>query len=140
MMLRTPKAGKIRAVASVKYSLLAPPRVREYILAMADKEWDPEDFVRHGQDLLRATWRLETAKVRNVRMRPDLMRSPAFQNELRPRIGHQLKLIKVGQPIHPLVLRGKDLLIFDGFARLPASLAAFTPSAPPRCAAAPPLC
>ncbi len=111
---------KFRVVGGIRYGLIEPSVVREHILSMADQEWDPEDFARSGKDLRNATWKLEKVKVQSVRMHTELMRSREFRNDLRLRIGRVLKLIKRGGSIPPLVLRGKDLLIFDGYAGLHA--------------------
>jgi len=111
---------KFRVVGGVRYGLIESSMVREHILSMADKEWDPEDFVRSGKDLRNATWRLEKVRVQSVRMRAELIRSRGFQDDLRPRIGRVLKMIQAGRSIPPLVLRGEDLRIFDGYARLHA--------------------
>jgi len=62
-------------VGGVRFGLIEPSMVREHILSMADKEWDPEDFVRSGKDLRNATWKLEKVRVRSVRMRAELIRS-----------------------------------------------------------------
>lgn len=111
---------KSEVLGGVRYRLIKPSKIREHILSMANNEWDPEDFIHYGEDLRKATWKLERVRIEKVRMRPELIRSRDFRKELRPRIANHLNLIKAGRPMPPLVLRGEDFLIFDGYARLHA--------------------
>lgn len=87
---------------------------------MADKEWDPEDFDKYGEELQSAVWGLVIVEVQDVKEHPEIIRSEEFLTDLRPRIQTVSKLIREGKPIPPLILRGKDHLIFDGYARLHA--------------------
>lgn len=102
--------SKNRFFAGIAYAVLAKPRVRKYIIAVASAEWDPEDFEEFGSDLLGATWTLEVVEVSKIKVRPELMRSRKFLADLRPRIEAVSRRIAQGMPIPPLVLRGKDYL------------------------------
>ena len=50
-------------------------------------------------------------------MRPELLASERFQAELKGRIAIQIGLIRERTPIPPLVMRGGDLFLFDGYPR-----------------------
>ena len=50
-------------------------------------------------------------------MRAELLVSEEFQANLKDRIATQIGLIRARTAIRPLVLRGGDLFLFDGYAR-----------------------
>ena len=111
--------SETRTVAGVKYALIDPRKVRDYVLSIAEKEWDPEDFEKFGEDLRQAKWRLRIVRVQDIKAQPALMRSEEFLRDLRPRIEAVSKRITERKPIPPLILE-RDSLVFDGYARLHA--------------------
>ena len=105
-------------VEGVAYDVITEPAaVERHVRAMADEEWDPEDFEKFGEDLRGQRWTLERVLVADVRPQQALLDSPVFRADVGPRIATQRRLRAEGVPIPPLVLRGRDKLIFDGYAR-----------------------
>lgn len=112
------RAEQIRTLSGIKYEALVPSRVRHHVLSVAGQEWDPEDFEEFGDDLRKSVWRIEVVEVRRIKKLGRLMRSKRFLKELRPRIKTVSKFMAQGRAIPPLILRGSDYLVFDGYARL----------------------
>jgi hypothetical protein len=108
---------QIKELEKVNYQILPANEVSEYIQNMAKEEWGPEDFELYGDDLNKSEWKLEEIELDKITMRADLLASEEFMKDVEPRIENQLKIIPAGIAIPPLVLRGSDLLIFDGYAR-----------------------
>jgi hypothetical protein len=108
---------QIKELEEVKYQVLPANQVNEYIQNMAKDEWEPEDYELYGEDLNKSEWKLEEVELDQITMRADLLASEEFIKDVEPRIENQLKIIPTGVAIPPLILRGSDLLIFDGYAR-----------------------
>lgn len=106
-----------RVLDGITYRLIPDNDIRDYILEMADNEWDPEDFDMYGDELHQSDWELQEITLDHIQPNAELLASKKFQQDLQPRIKNQFELFKQGVSIPPLVLRGKDLLIFDGYAR-----------------------
>ncbi|MEE4298082.1 MAG: hypothetical protein V2J24_01455 [Pseudomonadales bacterium] len=105
-------------VDGIEYEVLdEPEQIEGYVLRVADEEWDPEDFDDFGADLHGKSWSLERVAVARVRPQNTLLASPEFQADVQPRIAAQRCMHRRGEAIPPLILRGADLLIFDGYAR-----------------------
>jgi hypothetical protein len=101
----------------VKYYVLSENEVRDYVISVAKEEWETEDFDLYGDDLYKSKWKLEEIEVDKITMRADLLASNEFLKDVSPRIEKQLEIIPTGINIPPLILRGSDLLLFDGYAR-----------------------
>lgn len=108
---------QIKELEEVNYQILPANEVSEYIQNMAKEEWEPEDFELYGDDLNESEWKLEEVELDQITMRADLLASKEFIKDVEPRVENQLKIIPTGVAIPPLILRGSDLLIFDGYAR-----------------------
>jgi hypothetical protein len=105
-------------VDGIEYDVLTDPEAIEaFVLRMADEEWDPEDFDAFGADLVGQTWSLEQVPVTVIKPQQALLDSPEFQDDVQPRIAAQRRIHRSGGSVPPLVLRGGDYLIFDGYAR-----------------------
>lgn len=109
--------GTMRTVENVNYSVTNPENVRAYVIGVAEKEWEKKDFDLYGDDLYKSEWKLEEADVDQIKLNEQMLATEAFQNDLRPRIQNQIEIHKKSIIIPPLILRGKDLFIFDGYAR-----------------------
>lgn len=108
----------MRIIDGIKYQLIDNGKIRDYIVDVANKEWEKEDFVKYGTDLETSRWMLKVVDVRKIKVNEDLMRSIEFQKDLKRRIKIIKKILLKDKLIPPLILRGKDLFIFDGYARL----------------------
>ena len=104
-------------VSGVVYEVADGDAIAAWIWEMANKEWEPDDFDKWGQDLLASEWSVQVVPVAAITMRPELLASAEFQAELLVRVETQIGLIRDRTPIPPLVLRGGDLFLFDGYAR-----------------------
>lgn len=112
------KTRKYKIVDGVPYVLVNETNVRDSIIAIANKEWEPEDFTRYGTDLKESQWKLEIVSINKIKEQTHLMASKTFQADLKKRIVIQRKLYAKQTPLSPIVLRGSDYLIFDGYARI----------------------
>ncbi len=115
-------------VCGVVYEVLPSAAIAAWVREMASKEWEPDDFDKWGQDLRTARWSVQVVPVAVITMRPELLASEEFPAELLGRVETQIGLMRDRTPIPPLVLRGGDLFLFDGYARTHAL------KVPPRCA------
>lgn len=104
-------------VDGVNYEIIVNRKVKDYIFAMAQEEWDSEDFEIWGDYLKSTTFKLKEVDLSNLKRRPELLSDNEFSKDLEKRIEFQIERIKSGQSIKPLVLDGRDMLIFDGYAR-----------------------
>lgn len=108
---------KTQIVEGVSYLiLLDPEEIRTEVLAIVKKEWEKSDFDVYGKYIKNAQWRLEKVATSAITFGPD----QPDQKDLAPRIATHLKLLEKKTPIPPLILKGDDLLIFDGYARINA--------------------
>jgi hypothetical protein len=107
----------IKKFSSVFYLVEVAGNFRDYVLKVCEEEWDPEDFDLHGKDLYESEWVLREVKVGEICPNKELLRSDEFQADVTPRTLKQEELHRKSVPIPPLILREKDLLIFDGYAR-----------------------
>jgi hypothetical protein len=107
----------VRILEGVQYILLAHDRIRAYVTKVCEEEWDPPDFGAYGPDLYESEWGLEKVPVRRIAVNEELLARDSFQREVAPRIARQEELRKARTPIPPLILRGRDKLILDGYAR-----------------------
>jgi hypothetical protein len=106
----------------VKYEVLDKDDVRRFVLSVARAEWESHDFDKYGRDLNESTWDVQEVDVQRIKPNEQLLSSPEFKEDLKHRIDEVMKLMRTDQAIPPLILRGSDLLIFDGYARYKAFL------------------
>ena len=107
----------MESINGITYKISPPEKVREYVLSICEKEWSVIDFSEHEYDLYQSTWKLEEVTVSNITVNDSLLAQEKFQKDLTPRIEKQRELFKLKEPIPPLILRGRELFIFDGYAR-----------------------
>lgn len=104
----------------VEYLVIQDPRkIKEYVRVVVNKEWEKEDFDKYGEDL-NTNWVLREVDVKEIKRNKELDFLEYFKKDLYVRVSNILKLLNQKKMIPPLILRGKDLLIFDGYARLEA--------------------
>ena len=102
----------------VKYEVLSSSdAISSYVIKICEEEWSVEDFDDYGDDLYEQTWRVQSVEVEDILPDHKLLQSSRFIADVTPRIATQRKLHKSGVSIPPLILRGKDNFIFDGYAR-----------------------
>lgn len=102
----------------IEYVVLDNPAdIEAYVVATCEEEWDPEDFDNVGLDLYDQNWSLNEVSVKDISVLEQQLESPAFMEDVTSRIATQKKLFEQNVPIPPLILRGRDFLIFDGYAR-----------------------
>ena len=97
--------------------LVEPAEIERFVLATCEEEWDPEDFEEFGQDLYDQRWVLERVPVEKIQVLQHQLESDEFIADVTPRIERQRVLHGSGEAVPPLILRGDDYLIFDGYAR-----------------------
>ncbi len=108
---------KEKKLNGIRYCLVSEDKIKDYVVEIANKEWSGDDFLKYGDDLYKSEWSLEVIEVRKIKPNYEMLKTEKFQKDLLPRIKEQQKLNSQDKPIPPLILRGSDLLIFDGYAR-----------------------
>lgn len=107
-----------KTVGLITYRVLCESdEIGKYVVQTCETEWDPDDFRIFGKDLYDQRWDLQTIETDDITVQESLLASPAFMNDVTPRIERQHRLHNQHIPIPPLILRGSDHLIFDGYAR-----------------------
>lgn len=112
------KAPVLQMVDDISYALIEKSKILPYILAIANKEWEPNDFIKYGDDLNISQWILKIVSISEIKEQPHLMESQTFQEDLEKRIMIQRNLFAKQKPLTPIILRGSDYLLFDGYARV----------------------
>lgn len=108
----------LRELDSIKYRVLVDEsEIQNYVVTVCEEEWSLEDFDDYGTDLYDQTWRLAEVSVSDILPQAELLKSVKFVADVTPRIAKQKSLYEEGTPIPPLILRGRDLFLFDGYAR-----------------------
>lgn len=114
VLLSNPKM----VLEGIRYRVLATSaEVERYVLSITEKEWDAEDFEEFGRDLHDREWTLERVTVGKIKVLKHQLESAEFLADMTPRVEQQRVLHRSGEAIPPLILRGDDYLIFDGYAR-----------------------
>lgn len=106
-----------KIIEGISYTFLPDEEVKDYVINICEKEWTENDFPLYGDDLYKSKWKLEEVSVSNISVNNSLLAREEFQKDLHIRIEKQRELFKSKTAIPPLILRGKDLFIFDGYAR-----------------------
>ncbi len=106
-----------KTLDGIKYKLLAEEQIRDYVNEIAIKEWSSQDFRKYGNDLWQSKWKLKVVPLNKIKLNQDLLQTKEFKKDLIPRIEKMKEIIGEKEAIPPLILRGSDFLIFDGYAR-----------------------
>src|SRR3989339_2224082 len=106
-----------KIVEGIKYFIINDKDIRDFVIKVAEKEWDKEDFIKYGKDLYDSKWGLKEIEINNIKPNLDLLATEVFQKDLQERIKKIREILNKGQSISQLILRGQDFLIFDGYAR-----------------------
>ncbi|MEK6887415.1 MAG: hypothetical protein AABX14_00550 [Candidatus Aenigmatarchaeota archaeon] len=107
---------KIEHFCGIKYKILDKSRIQKYVISIANKEWEKSDFEKYGNDL-QLKFILKKVDLSKIKPNKKLLKTHEFKKDLGKRIKKVRGLISTDKSIPPLILRGKDLLIFDGYAR-----------------------
>ena len=120
-------AGVIRRLEGITYWVIDDRKeIRRFINTYIRREWE-EDNRSDGLDsrkddwlrsLARREWRLRDIRMERVRLNPVMMASPVFASRLKQRREEmQHSITDYGAVIWPLVLRGEDYMLKDGYCR-----------------------
>jgi hypothetical protein len=123
----------LRRLEGVSYWVIADPdAIYDFVNAEIRREWeaDARREQRNPEDdpwlttLAKRTWNLDTIAIAKIKLNPDIMnhRDPAtgytFLKSLERRTTELLQAIKLGGVVlSPLVVRGEDLQLGDGYCR-----------------------
>jgi len=110
----------ITVVQGVRYRVKKELEIKSHLFAILPSEWGEEEFNREQPEMDRWDWTVETLKVQDIKLWKPLMEDPAFISELEKRVEVQKNRILQGEIVEPIVVRGRDLIIYDGYARLHA--------------------
>ena len=110
----------IIVVQGIRYRVKKELEIRDHLFAILLSEWEEEEFNREYPEMDRWNWKVETLKVRDIKLWKPLMEDPAFISELEKRVEAQKNMILRGETVEPIVVRGRDMIIYDGYARLHA--------------------
>jgi hypothetical protein len=106
-----------QTLEEITYNILPPDKVTQYVINVCEKEWTENDFPLYGEDLYKSTWQLEEVSLSDINIDKSLLENEDFQKRLKPRVAKQYELLNEKKPIPPFILRGRDYLIWDGYAR-----------------------
>ena len=117
----------IRRLSGVTYWVLRDPvEIWSYINSNVTKEWeedDRDDGVDPEADgwllsLPRRGWSLRALEVGAIRLDPETMSRDGFVARLEERSDELLRCVTLyGAVIWPLVVRGEDTMLMDGYCR-----------------------
>jgi len=107
-------------VQGVRYRVKKESEIRNHLFVILLLEWEEEEFNREYPEMDRWNWTVETLKIRDIKLWKPLMKDPAFISELEKRVEVQKNRILWGETVEPIVVRGRDMIIYDGYARLHA--------------------
>jgi hypothetical protein len=104
----------------VKYAVVRETRIRAHLFDKLMPEWGKEEFEEELPEMEGWIWRAERVKISAIKLWDAVMRDPQFIAELEKRVMTQKDRISRGEGIEPIVVRGGDMVIYDGYARLHA--------------------
>jgi len=107
-------------VQGVRYRVKKELEIKNNLFVILLSEWGEEEFNMEYPDMGRWDWTVETLKVQDIKLWKPLMEDPAFISELEKRVEVQKNRILGGEIVEPIVVRGRDMIIYDGYARLHA--------------------
>ncbi|MDP3883133.1 MAG: hypothetical protein Q8Q48_03710 [Candidatus Staskawiczbacteria bacterium] len=105
-----------KVLEGVTYNILEEDQIEAYVRRIAKEEWSFNDFEECEKDLS-LNWALEEVRVSDIKPNEELLKTEKFQLDLKPRIIKIRDLLNNNQAVPPLILRGLDYFIFDGYAR-----------------------
>jgi len=111
---------KVVVLQSVRYRVMEEPDIKDHLFRALSAEWGREAFDEELPDMVRWNWKVKTVRISDIKLWDELMGDAAFISELEERIKTQKNLISQGEYIEPIVIRGRDMVIYDGYARLHA--------------------
>ena len=118
--LEEPGRLKVVVLQGVRYRVMEEPSIKGRLFRALLAEWGREAFNEELPDMVRWNWKVETMRISDIKVWDELMRDAAFVSELEERIKMHKDLITQGEDIEPIVVRGRDMVIYDGYARLHA--------------------
>jgi len=107
-------------VQGVRYGVVKKPRIKDHLFALLLLEWGEEEFNEEYVEMKEWDWTVETLSISDIKLWKPLMKDPAFIYGLKQRVEAQKNRILQGEIIEPIVVRGRDKVIYDGYARLHA--------------------
>jgi hypothetical protein len=118
--LNSEEPGRLKVVVlqGVRYRVMEELSIKGRLFMALLAEWGREAFNEELPDMVRWNWKVETMRISDIKVWDELMRDAAFVSELEKRIVMQKDLITQGEDIEPIVVRGRDMVIYDGYARL----------------------
>jgi len=114
------KESKVIVLQGVRYQIMEEPCIKDHLFSALLAEWGREAFDEELPDMVRWSWKVESIKINDIKLWDELMGDAAFISGLEERIKMQKDLISRGDEIEPIVIRGRDMVIYDGYARLHA--------------------
>jgi len=121
MNLERSKGFEIVVVQGVRYGVVKQLKIKNHLFAMLLSEWGKEAFNKEWYPEMDSwDWTVETLKVSEIKLWKPLLEDLAFTSSLEERVKVQTNRILQGEVIEPVVVRGRDMVIYDGYARLHA--------------------
>jgi len=100
---------------TVKYQIVEESRIKDYLLELLAKEWDPkgEDY----SNIKKVKWSVQSLSLDEITLDQELLIDPDFQKDVPRRVEFHRNKILHNEPIMPLVIMYKDKYLVDGYAR-----------------------
>lgn len=112
--------SSLRIIEGVKYRLVQESMIGVHVFSILSSEWGEHEFREEQPEMEKWNWSAQPIKVEDIRLWKALMQDPAFISDLQGRIRVQKERVMRGDAIEPIVIRGRDMVIYDGYARLEA--------------------
>ena len=112
---------RIMKVQGVRYRVVNKPAIKEHLFRALREEWEEDEFNEEWYpQMSNWEWTVQTLKISDVKLWEPLMKDPVFIRDLKRRTQEQIDMILRNEAIEPVVVRRKDMVIYDGYARLHA--------------------
>ena len=108
-------------VQGIRYRVVKEPEIKNYLFETLRAEWEEKEFNEEWYpEMGKWNWSMEELAISGIRLWKPLMEDPTFISDLERRTRIVRELISQDEPIEPVVVRGRDMVIYDGYARLHA--------------------
>nr|ADQ54410.1 hypothetical protein E37-7F_27 [uncultured marine crenarchaeote E37-7F] len=105
-------------VQGVKYRVVTQSKIRKHLSTILLNEWGIEEFnVEWHSKMNGWDWTVEILKVSDIKLWTNVMEDSNFLLNLEERVEIQKDRILQNQSIEPIVVRGRDMVLYDGYAR-----------------------
>ena len=112
---------RIVNVQGVRYRVAEESEIKRHVSEVLRADWEEDEFMKEWYpEMDEWDWTVERLSVSDISLWRPLMEDPGFIPDLERRVRAQKELLLEDEIVEPVVVRGRDMLIYDGYARLHA--------------------